>query len=80
MGNNAHGQEHRHETESTDGRAEDGQQSARPFEQEHLKPGISKSMGQQNAQRLRDADKIAEGAGVVGGDEHFVRHKDWKEG
>jgi hypothetical protein len=37
-------------------------------------------MGQQNAQRLRDADKIAEGAGVVGGDEHFVRHKDWKEG
>jgi hypothetical protein len=39
--NNAHGQEHRHKTESANARTEQGKESAGPIEQEQLEPGLS---------------------------------------
>jgi len=72
--NNAHGQEHRHETESTNAGAEKGKESADPIEQEQLEPGLLNFMDQQDAQRFRGADQKAERNGFVSNDELTVRH------
>ena len=55
--NNAHGQEHRHNTESANARTEQGKESAGPIEQEQPEPGLSNFVDQQDAQRLRGVDQ-----------------------
>jgi hypothetical protein len=72
---NAGRQEHRHEIEAANTSSHCGEQSAAPFEQEQLKPGIPKFVSEQDSQCYSSTDQITERPGFVSEYKHFVRHK-----
>jgi hypothetical protein len=73
----ARGQKHRHKVETARGAGEEDKQGPYPPEQEHLKPRISILVIQQDVNRSRESDQVAERAVLVGEDKHVVRHKSW---